>query len=389
MLRQPRIGMRRLRKDDGAAATTLVIGMALLLCAATVVFSRIAQAGDMRTQTQTAADAAALGAVKPLRDHAVELALNSLIPNGIGYWATGADVDDEAQKYAAKNNGDVVGKVHQTGVLGDVAKVAVASGDCQLKKDGELTAQERKDLAEHRNLCTDKNGRKGIGRRAKATAIAKVIMPECRYHGMTGVGNPDGGQIPAWLECGGVRAWPGGDRAALSRVFKIRLVDKEDPMPYTGLPYGAGPTGPLPDPGPLPPGTPEQVRRAIAFAYAQLGTWYQWGGSCTSPSRVSATPGNCDCSSLTQMAYRAAGIAIPRTTYTQWPFVRHIPPSQVKEGDLVFFHPGPSGPEHVAIVVDAKNHIMIEAPHTGARVRRVTYDGRNPMGFGRPYDSGA
>jgi len=37
------------------------------------------------------------------------------------------------------------------------------------------------------------------------------------------------------------------------------------------------------------------------------------------------------------MAYRAAGVTIPRTSQQQWAFGKQIPASQVKPGDLVFF----------------------------------------------------
>ena len=68
--------------------------------------------------------------------------------------------------------------------------------------------------------------------------------------------------------------------------------------------------------------------RVIAYALAQLGKPYQWGG--TGPDAF-------DCSGLTMMAYRAAGISIPRTSQQQWVFGKQIPASQVRPGDLVFF----------------------------------------------------
>ena len=37
------------------------------------------------------------------------------------------------------------------------------------------------------------------------------------------------------------------------------------------------------------------------------------------------------------MAYRAAGINIPRTSEQQWPWGPRIPASQAEPGDLVFF----------------------------------------------------
>jgi cell wall-associated NlpC family hydrolase len=37
------------------------------------------------------------------------------------------------------------------------------------------------------------------------------------------------------------------------------------------------------------------------------------------------------------MAYRAAGITIPRTSQQQWTYGTRIPASQPRPGDLVFF----------------------------------------------------
>ena len=51
--------------------------------------------------------------------------------------------------------------------------------------------------------------------------------------------------------------------------------------------------------GPLPAGTAGKV---IAYAEAQIGKPYQWGAT---------GPGAFDCSGLTMMAYRAAGISHP------------------------------------------------------------------------------
>ncbi|ASF30823.1 peptidase P60 [Bacillus amyloliquefaciens] len=45
-----------------------------------------------------------------------------------------------------------------------------------------------------------------------------------------------------------------------------------------------------------------------------------------------------DCSGLTQWSYRKAGINLPRTAQQQYDVTEHIPLSQAKPGDLVFFH---------------------------------------------------
>jgi cell wall-associated NlpC family hydrolase len=101
-----------------------------------------------------------------------------------------------------------------------------------------------------------------------------------------------------------------------------------------------------------------------------------------------------DCSGLAMMAYRAAGIAIPRTAAAQWDWGRQIPASQVQAGDLVFFagYDGiPAAPGHVGIVLDPAAHTMINAYATSFPVEVDTYGlptskgGLSPVvGFTRP-----
>ncbi len=116
--------------------------------------------------------------------------------------------------------------------------------------------------------------------------------------------------------------------------------------------------------GPLPAGTAGKV---LAFAEAQLGKPYLWGG--TGPDAY-------DCSGLAMMAYRTAGITIPRTSQAQWAFGQQIPPSQVRAGDLVFFAGSdgtPAAPGHVGIVVNPATHTMIDAYATGYDVQYDSY----------------
>ena len=104
---------------------------------------------------------------------------------------------------------------------------------------------------------------------------------------------------------------------------------------------------------------------AIAYAEQQIGKPYLWGG--TGPDAF-------DCSGLVMMAYRAAGIDIARTSEAQWATEPHVPASQVRPGDLVFFA-GSDGtvtsPGHVALVIG--NGKMIEAYATGFPIRVSTY----------------
>jgi peptidoglycan DL-endopeptidase CwlO len=127
------------------------------------------------------------------------------------------------------------------------------------------------------------------------------------------------------------------------------------------------------------------VAAAIAFAQAQIGKPYLFGG--TGPDAF-------DCSGLVMMAYRSANVIIPRTSEDQWVWGPQVPANQVEPGDLVFFA-GADGtvtsPGHVGLVIG--NHKMIEAYATGFPIRVSSFgdsaaapgDG-DPVGFTRPWE---
>jgi peptidoglycan DL-endopeptidase CwlO len=126
------------------------------------------------------------------------------------------------------------------------------------------------------------------------------------------------------------------------------------------------------------------VATAIAFAEAQLGKPYLFGG--TGPDAF-------DCSGLVMMAYRAAGVYIPRTSQQQWAWGPQVPASQVEPGDLVFFA-GADGttasPGHVGLVIGHDK--MVEAYATGFPIRVSSFGDAaaapgdtDPVGFTRPW----
>ncbi|MGW3626192.1 C40 family peptidase [Streptomyces sp. NPDC000880] len=101
---------------------------------------------------------------------------------------------------------------------------------------------------------------------------------------------------------------------------------------------------------------------AVAFARSQLGTPYVWGGDGPSD-------GGFDCSGLTQAAYRAAGISIPRVAQAQYDAGPRLPKgAQLMSGDLLFFGTSPGGITHVALYTGDGQ--AIDAPHPGAVVRQ-------------------
>lgn len=246
--------------DEGS--TQLVMLMACVCTVAlTVMLIPLAQANDMRTRTQTGADAAAIGAVVPMRDEAIRVAMHGFLPTDVGLWAVAPDIKEPAAKlpyhrsaeeYARRNGTVVTEKVKPSGPMGHTMKVSVRSGDCMIKDEKELTAKDRQDLAENKNVCTDSSGKKGIAKRwGVATAIAELQLPKCER---TPSGPGNDGLPDTDLYCDKVRIWTsdGGvlvSRTFLLRMFKIRLVSKEGGE-YKGRPVifgGDGFSKQLPD----------------------------------------------------------------------------------------------------------------------------------------------
>jgi cell wall-associated NlpC family hydrolase len=125
----------------------------------------------------------------------------------------------------------------------------------------------------------------------------------------------------------------------------------------------------------LPPGTQTEgytppgnasagAAAAIAYAAAQLGKPYSWGG---------AGPNSFDCSGLTMQAYAAAGKHLPHFSQAQYVATSggSLPIGSggynFPIGSLVFFGSSIATIDHVGIVVGPDS--MIEAPHTGDVVK--------------------
>ncbi|MEV7143500.1 C40 family peptidase [Streptomyces tauricus] len=98
-----------------------------------------------------------------------------------------------------------------------------------------------------------------------------------------------------------------------------------------------------------------KAAKALAFARAQIGKPYVWGAS---------GPGSYDCSGLTQAAWKAAGVTLPRTTWDQVETGTTVSVDNAQPGDLVFFYDDIS---HVGIYIG--DGMMIHAPKPGAYVR--------------------
>ena len=132
----------------------------------------------------------------------------------------------------------------------------------------------------------------------------------------------------------------------------------------------AGPGGGSPASAPAPTTTKApapapasgNAGQAIAFASAQIGCPYVFGGTGPCSSGF-------DCSGLVQAAWAYAGVSIPRDTYGQWAALPHVPLSQLQPGDLIFFN----GESHVGMYVGG--NMMIDAPQPGQTVEKVQLAG--------------
>ncbi|MGI5452563.1 NlpC/P60 family protein [Streptomyces sp. CA-249302] len=95
--------------------------------------------------------------------------------------------------------------------------------------------------------------------------------------------------------------------------------------------------------------------RAIAFARAQIGRPCLWGA---------VGPESYDNAGLTQAAWKAAGVSLPRSTAEQASTGTVIPLAESRPGDLIFFHDNFS---HVGLYTG--NGLMIHAPGPGSVIR--------------------
>jgi cell wall-associated NlpC family hydrolase len=104
-----------------------------------------------------------------------------------------------------------------------------------------------------------------------------------------------------------------------------------------------------------------RAMNAIRFALAQIGKRYRWGGN---------GPTFYDCSGLTSMAYRSAGVAIPRVSRLQYAYGEHVPVRWLVPGDLVFCARDTNRAatiHHVGLYIGAGR--MVEAANPRVRIR--------------------
>jgi cell wall-associated NlpC family hydrolase len=128
-------------------------------------------------------------------------------------------------------------------------------------------------------------------------------------------------------------------------------------------------------------GSTAQGLAAVHYAEREIGVPYVWGGE---------TPGvGFDCSGLVQWAWGQAGIAIPRTTESQWPAMVHVPLTELQPGDLLYYNnlDGDNAIDHVVMYVGSGpwgTSTVIAAPYTGTDVELAPLFTNGLEGAARP-----
>jgi cell wall-associated NlpC family hydrolase len=143
---------------------------------------------------------------------------------------------------------------------------------------------------------------------------------------------------------------------------------------------GCASTGAVPQPFPLPAGSPKTVR--IPKTAPETGAAARPGAAAADGYSISATalslrgvpyrgggenPAGFDCSGFVKYVFEQHGLAMPRDTRRQFDAGSAIDPSALEPGDLVFFTTVAPGASHVGIVVGGDQ--FVHAPTSTGVVR--------------------
>ncbi|MCF2534881.1 C40 family peptidase [Streptomyces sp. FB2] len=160
-----------------------------------------------------------------------------------------------------------------------------------------------------------------------------------------------------------------GSYPAVAQTGGFPAVDQTGSYPavaQTGGFPAVDQTGSYPAVAPTP-AAPQDSRalRALEFARGQIGKPCVWG---------TTGPNTYDGPGLTQAAWKAAGIALPRTAQEQATAGQGVALTDLEPGDLVLYHAG-----HVGIC--SGNGMMIHAPGPGTVIREesIHYAGEDAI----------
>jgi cell wall-associated NlpC family hydrolase len=133
--------------------------------------------------------------------------------------------------------------------------------------------------------------------------------------------------------------------AQASRAMQRTSTASAAPAPTTAPPVAAPASG--------------RAGAAVAYAMSKVGDAYVWGG---------AGPTGFDCSGLTMMAWRQAGVSLPHSAAGQMSYGTPVSHSQLQPGDLVFYY---SPVSHVGMYIGNGKIVNAENPSVGVAIAPV------------------
>jgi cell wall-associated NlpC family hydrolase len=142
---------------------------------------------------------------------------------------------------------------------------------------------------------------------------------------------------------------------AQAQLATLQAAERAAVLIAARTPGDAGPGGALTCNSMAVNAPDSRVKAVLEYACAQIGDPYVWAAE---------GPDSWDCSGLTMEAWRKAGVSIPHSSRMQATYGERVLLSDLRPGDLVFFHRPIS---HVGIYLGGG--VMVHAPRTGDVVK--------------------
>ncbi|GAA4891722.1 pilus assembly protein TadG-related protein [Streptomonospora salina] len=200
--------------DRGQANLFLLIGLTLSLVAIMLLFVRVGNANELRTEAQAAADAAAFAAAGIARDSVAERISNNELPYSRLY---DPGRGRSAAEHYADQNGAVLDSIRASddsqGNLGNIVRVEVHSARCQEELKGDRSRAWTDIQCDEPDPDSNHTG--------NAAAIVKVTIPDCQYE--------FGGIEIAGLSCDGISV---ESFAHAQQLIDVALVEEEGQYIY-------------------------------------------------------------------------------------------------------------------------------------------------------------
>ena len=249
----------------------------------------------------------------------------------------------EAQQLAAAQRAETARRAAQAQAS------SVAAATAQIQREQQAVATE---LASLRNtsVALERQRQDGLRAAAQARAAAAAAAEQAR---LAAARAQAARSAAARQAAARARAEAARQAAAAAEAERAAREAANRPTPK-----------PKPTPEPPPPPPPSSnggVSAVLAYARAQIGKPYQWGGE---------GPGSFDCSGLTMMAWREAGVYLSHYTGAQWAETARVPISDLRPGDLVFYGSSGESSHHMGLYLGGGQ--MVEAPYTGATIREAS-----------------